>query len=64
VVINKKAGTIFVITVAGSALAGLVFTTEISAAQDINNNTAAYHDREVGILGEVSEITSPYSGRK
>lgn len=61
---DKKAGIIFVITVARCALVGFVFTTEISTAQDIKNNTAAYQDREVGILGEVSEITSPYSGRK
>jgi len=64
VVNDKKAGIIFVITAAGCALVGFVFTTEISTAQDIKNNTAAYQDREVVILGEVSEITSPYSGRK
>lgn len=61
---DRKAGIIFVITVARCALVRLVFTTEIGAAQDIRNNTAVYQDREVGILGEVSEITSPYSGRK
>lgn len=61
---DEKARIIFVITVAGSALAGLVFTSEISTAQDTKNDTAAYQDIEVRILGEVSEIRSPYSGRK
>jgi len=64
VVSDKKAGIIFVITAAGCALVGFMFTTEISTAQDIKKNTAAYQDREVGILDEVSEITSPYSWRK
>ncbi len=59
-----KLGIIFVITVVGCVFAGLVFTTNMTIAQDIRNNTADYQDREVVILGEVSEITSPYSGRK
>jgi len=59
-----KLGFIFVITVVGCAFAGLVFTTDMTIAQDIRNSTADYQDREVVILGEVSEIRSPYSGKK
>ena len=59
-----KLGIIFVITVVGCAFAELVFTTNMTIAQDIRNSTADYQDREVVILGEVSEITNLYSGRK
>ena len=55
---------ISVITVVGRAFAGLVFTTDMTIAQDIRNSTADYQDRDIGILGEVSEIRNPHSGRK
>ena len=59
-----KLGIISVITVVGYAFAGLIFTTNMTIAQDIRNSTADYQDREVVILGEVSEIRNLYSGRK
>jgi len=56
-VVVKKLGIILaiIVVVGVCVFAGLIFTTDITPAQDINDNPANYQGKEVMILGEVSD---------